>query len=194
MIFLDLDGVMVDLVGCVLARAPDLLCLDAEETKRFPSRPEDIRHPDDLAAAVGGTETLTTLLDELWGQMEPYPFAGRLVAECRAMGDVAFLSCPASPRAWGGKAAWCARYFPGVPLILAQEKWRLSGPGCVLVDDMPEIHGRAWENNGGTFIIYPRPWNLPVMSEEYAMGMVLDQVRLACGNRGRVGRPCAPGS
>lgn len=101
-----------------------------------------------------------------WAEMEPTPWAAELVDLAGSFGEISICSdATYSVHAARGKQLWLERNlrsrFAGVE-ILTREKWRLSFPGVVLIDDSEQNvekftsseHGR-----GGLGILFPEVWN-----------------------------------
>lgn len=148
LVFLDLDGVVVDFLGGVCR------CLG--------------RDPSTLPT---GTYDLPTLFNtswerldahirpySFWYDLEPMPYAKEIVEILRTVGDVVVLSSPwpQSSASHVAKLDWCERRL-GIPhsdVILTPCKHLLAAPGRLLVDDH---HGNCekWSSLGGHAIHMP---------------------------------------
>lgn len=147
-IFLDLDGVVVDFLGGVC--------------KRFNR---------DLSSLPTGIYDLPTLLGlpwatvdhevndyQFWRNLNALPKAKEILELLRTVGDVVILSSP-WPQSWASykaKLDWCEEVL-GVPhsdVILSPMKHLLAGPGRLLVDDCLG-NCNKWSEQGGYAIHMP---------------------------------------
>lgn len=101
--------------------------------------------------------------EEFWAEIEPFPWAMRLIEMCRGYGRVGIVTSPAKhPRCASGKTMWLQKHFGDAfrSYAITAEKWRLSSPDSVLVDDYPvncEYYVK-W-GHGGHAILFPAIWN-----------------------------------
>lgn len=154
MIFIDLDGVLVDFVGGV---------------SRLLGVPV-VAHVFGLGEMFGMSNSAAwRAIDQagadFWSGLEPLPWAGDVVEIASAEKPVGFLSSSGGyPNADAGKRAWLRKHFGteiADELIIVgtkQRKWMLSAPGRVLVDDHAETVTR-WGAHGGQGILFPATWN-----------------------------------
>lgn len=101
-----------------------------------------------------------------------------LVKEKFSPGNVCFLTSPSnSPGCYTGKLEWIKFHFPGIPVIFAKSHTKrfLSGPGRLLIDDRNENRSE-WEENGGTGILMPRPWNERYEDENMSLIRVVQEL------------------
>ena len=153
-IFLDMDGVLVDIVGPIL---------DLYSSRHL------------LDDWLKGCYDLDVILDvgrgELWERVNAMPVSwwewlpafrwlDTLWEGLQPFGPVTILSLPQETDACVlGKRRWLDRKIgPGLDVVLSGRKTRLARPGAVLIDDS-EHHIRDWEAAGGHGILFPQVWN-----------------------------------
>jgi 5'(3')-deoxyribonucleotidase len=157
MIFLDMDGVLADFIGSAL---------------RVHGREDLLRSGDPIPYetwnSIGITEAeFWGRIDEcgisFWADLEPYPWAAKLVEMAIAADEVIVATSPSeSHYSDAGKKLWLQRNFRGVlrrKYMMGEHK-HLFGhcPGAVLIDDNDHNIDR-FSNCGGYGLIVPQPWN-----------------------------------
>ena len=167
-VFLDLDGVIADVVAGLFAR---------HGRKDFPWRSEwPVGRYGNVHELLGlSARKCWDLGEGFWANL-PTTFDGGLIhsalaERCGEDVPIYFLTKPIvivedDRRVYllgcqDGKREWVRRRFgdDGVSrLILAEQKEACAGPGCLLVDDA-EYQCKAFAAAGGEVIMYPRPWN-----------------------------------
>ncbi len=155
LVFLDLDGVCVDFVSAAC--------------RLHGTTPEQIDwHTCGFYIADGlglsrdqFWEPIRQAGSAFWRDLEPYPWLGELL-EAVEGAEVHVCTSPSrDPASLMGKVEWIYRHFPRHlhrQFVLTQQKHLLARPGRFLVDDA-EFNAEAWENAGGSPILFPRPWN-----------------------------------
>jgi 5'(3')-deoxyribonucleotidase len=151
-IFCDLDDVLADFVPSA-ARATGVTL----DPYPCPGEWDFVGHLGLDPAAFWGR------LDyDFWRNLPPCPHFKELTGRLAETGAELFvLTSPASsPGCCEAKLAWVADHWPALRerTILCRAKWALAGPGRVLVDDA-DHNCRAWQQAGGTAVLFPRPWN-----------------------------------
>ena len=139
-IYLDLDGVLVDLAGH-LART---IRLDAT---RY-----------DLGLSESGLADLWSRLPRQWWADLPWTPLGRQIYRvCLESGlPVTICTTPASPDSAAGKIVWCERELGRhQAVMLCSDKSRVAIGSGLLVDDRCLEYGAA----GGCLYLWPAPWN-----------------------------------
>ena len=152
LLFVDMDGVLVDLMGGVCAKfgvpMPENPTYDLSE----------IGIPDvwDYIAGEGA---------RFWEDLPAYPWTQKVVklaVTYAAEENVYILSKPTvAPGCWAGKVKWVRRVLGEQwveRLILAREKWTLAAPGRLLIDDF-DLNIREFQRAGGYGLTFPQPWN-----------------------------------
>lgn len=142
MIYVDLDGVLVDLVGQlineqVLAREPDTYDFEPHVMDYLCGRSPH------WWANLPRTVECSAILETVH----------EAAVKHHAM-RVAIATHAITPKAAAGKIAWCQNNVPGLEVIIIKHKYKLDKGGCVLIDDS--------ENQVDSFsesILVPRPWN-----------------------------------
>ena len=155
-IFLDMDGVLVDFahgVASLFGIKKSVVEANGREAYR--------------AAGVSQEEfwrRIESAGQEWWETLPPYPWVQRLVAACMAVGDVYVATSPpaACVTAGSGKMAWLRSILPevysGRRFFIGAHKYLLAAPDRVLVDDDVRKHA-AFAKAGGQAVLFPRPWN-----------------------------------
>ncbi len=161
-VVIDLDGVLCDFVGGVLAEfdresllghwPAGVYCI-AEAMGVPISEIVDrcVRKRTSRAAAINW-----------FRELDPYPWVEQLVA---MLGDAGRGLCFATaPRLgpveeYAGKKAWINRHVGAeVPISFVKDKSILARAHWLLIDDSPE-ECAAFERHGGKAILFPQPWN-----------------------------------
>lgn len=98
-----------------------------------------------------------TLPRFVWSESRRAPWCGWLIDECRKYtDDICVLTAPTRcPECAAGKVEWLNRNLPGMPYVIARQKFRLARPDAILIDDA-EHNLNAWT---GPSICFPQPWN-----------------------------------
>jgi hypothetical protein len=106
-----------------------------------------------------------------WEDIEPYPWMRELLDFLESIvgfSHVVICTGPASGNSAevSAKHDWLLRHGVRNEVIKIKEKWRLSAPGTLLIDDWerqvdefitpPRHRRRLW---GGLAILFPQPWN-----------------------------------
>lgn len=170
-VYVDMDGVLVDLVGGVL----DMWGVPA-------SSAAEVTHMADLARVVSqgnpwGTQitpdtlwaTVAAAGEGWWATLRPTPWLAQLVDTLETSGiPWMVLTTSMDPGCSAGKHRWCAQWLPrGTRVALTavtQEslptgcKHHLAHPGALLVDDDPGNLAR-FRAHGGSTLLWPAPWN-----------------------------------
>lgn len=154
MIMLDKDGVLADFVSAAMK-----VC--------------GLKYdPDQWPKGVYGMEQVTGLPESeiwdrihscgsaFWANLKPYPWALHLVTELQKLDDVTIATVPSpDPSSYAGKIRWLKRHgLFNLPSMLGRQKWLLSGPGRILIDDS-ELNLKLWQQYGGESVLFPQPWN-----------------------------------
>ena len=146
MIYLDLDGPMIDFVGGV----EDYLDCFLD------------RRQYNLHGQLGMTraELFSKLDGEFWSSLPKAQYADQLLELLLSKGAVTFstAACHESPEAAWGRFEWVKRWYPEIPVIAIQDKYLLAKEGHVLVDDL-ETNVDAFVVEDGIGILYPTQCN-----------------------------------
>jgi len=146
--YIDLDGVLVDLVQGVLNR-------------------EHITHYHWPEGHYNIEEVLGIKLNELdadfWINLPMTNEAieiMNLISSCKFIGNILLLTQPCNSACAAGKWTWWERsQFHGFPLIMCSNKRWFSRPDTILFDDC-DINCEEFRNGGqGVAILISRPWN-----------------------------------
>lgn len=145
-IYLDLDGVLVDLYSAVkkannirnYAPAPGVYSFDAI----FKRKIDLDRHTVSWWAGLGRTEESSDIVELAHHHGEP----------CIA------TSAAGRPNAAAGKLLWCKKHYPSLPIVLVDQKWRLATKHSILIDDSDD-QVDDFNAVGGHGVHMPRHWN-----------------------------------
>ena len=153
LLFIDLDGVLVDFVAGALAfHKSNLLYSEAKW---------------DLAAQIGlaASDFWNPLGREFWEGLQPTrEMVNTISLASRYFGEenTFVISSPCrTPGCATGKAAWVEKHLPpsySRHLLLTDRKEIFAGPGRLLIDDF-RLNCQAWEASGCKAFLFPRPWN-----------------------------------
>lgn len=178
LLYLDLDGVLVDFVGGVCR----LTGVNENDLVRHHKKPLPVRLDDLFERPFAEINTRIDLA--FWYNLDPYPWADELVeiVSCMFRGRVFLCTSAGRPGsdffnlAVIGKALWVDRHYPHLAerLIFAFEKWPLAGCNRILVDDS-EMHVERFQENKGIGVLFPQWWNSEWQRQE--SGDVLDFVK-----------------
>lgn len=155
-IFVDLDGVLVDI-------APAALRVHGRED-RLSTWPKGVYL---MADVLGMSQAdfwrpIDALGFDFWASLPPFEWWSDLVdAAHAAAGEVVLLSRPSEhPASAAGKRAWITHWFGAgfENYILTPVKHHLAGRGKLLIDDC-EDNIRPWRNKGGPALLFPQQWN-----------------------------------
>lgn len=179
-IFLDMDGVLTNLVGGALAhhRIP---VSAGDWLDRWPG----VYEFDPIIKDYGITR------DAFWAPLGREFWAGLdQTADGRGIVVLALWSAPHwhqihvlsspchTPGCRDGKHDWLLRHFPALApnlmLVPSDMKCRFAGPGKVLVDDSDQ-NCDQWSANGGRAILVPRPWNRRHADSANALAVVEEE-------------------
>lgn len=157
-IFLDLDGVLVNFVKGSLAE----LNVDIKDIE-IPARQYDMTKWGNIG--VKNQEEFWQIIDkkgaEFWAGLEKYPWADELVDYCLSKAKVFFLTSPArNPLCSAGKMEWIQKYYPKLRrnVVLTPAKYLCANKNALLIDDS-EHKIFPFKNAGGNICIFPQLWN-----------------------------------
>lgn len=163
-IYLDLDGVLVDLCGGV-ARALDL------PPASFYGPLNNHWHgiADVVSHETGEHWDDPRLLEffaeqghDFWARLEKYPWCDELYDMCRKFAPTVIMTSPAHiPSSASGKMQWIMENLEDVDrFAITPCKHHMSHPGALLIDDSQDGCD-AFRNYGGEAYVFPQPWSDP---------------------------------
>lgn len=169
LIFLDLDGVIVDFDGGVHRKYG----LEPKAHRQW-----DYDYENDFG--VSRNEFWQSLDDNWWMNLEMYPEAQILLAMLEQYKPV-ILTSPPYTNGVHGKREWIKQnmpeYFRDKRYIITPGKKYVARENTILIDDKDE-HVAEWWSAGGVGIMYPRPWNImrdyTDTALEYVQGMLME--------------------
>ncbi len=158
-IFLDMDGVCVDLHAALsrLHGREDLI-------DNYP------KGTDELHIVFGMDEDemwkpVNAMGSVFWRYLPALPWFVNLHCALQQIAPVVFLTSPGSasqaPDAARGKIEWLRDQFGDdfMHYVLTPNKAVLARPNAVLVDDR-DVFVKAYREAGGQAVLFPRQWNL----------------------------------
>lgn len=155
-IYLDLDGVLVDILTAMVT-----VCGRQELLVDWPQN-YNVHEVLGIEA-----QQLWARIDSrgsrFWAELEPYPWARELYAMLAAVAPTIICTSPTSSVAsHAGKIVWLQRFFGPAfrdyMYVPAKHKLRLATPRALLVDDA-DANVEAFRAAGGRAILVPQPYN-----------------------------------
>lgn len=140
-IFIDMDGVLCDLVPAVLKFH------GITDYSHWP------RGEYDMQLVFG--ENIFDIPPFLYETLQPSAHCFKLLELC---GPDAYICSYAQPYCEGPKRRWLKKYNIMNRVIFIREKWLLAQEGRLLIDDCDSNCG-LWETNGGSSIVWKQHWN-----------------------------------
>lgn len=157
MIFLDMDGVLVDFVGGVER-------LFGKKCGKW--RGKGCLHEVLDVPLESLISKIKTAEGSFWLNLEPLP-VGRRIINCLNKRNLTpvILSSPTNfPESIRYKIRWLKCHYPNLKKhIWTDHKSYVSGAGRILIDDM-DHNCISWESAGGISICVPQPWNKEMCS------------------------------
>ena len=150
LIFLDLDGVIVDFISGLI------------NFYSLPFKHDDIVKWELTEKQLGMTPEAcwSDLTDDFWVDLKMYAHAPALLKMLSGY-KTCILTAPMRDRA-SGKQIWIMENLPDFynnkRYLIGPGKKYCAGPGRVLIDDH-DGNIRQFKKAGGIGIVYPQPWN-----------------------------------
>lgn len=162
-IFIDMDGVLCDFAGHLMARfgkEPSICCGEYWLPK---------------VLGIGDHEWNPILnMPEFWETVPLMHDAHAIMDLCRETGkNIAVLTNYGDwPICMAAKENWISRHFPFLKndLILARNKHHIAGYDKLLIDDFDD-NVREWRRANGQGILIPRHWNSEHKLQDMALGL-----------------------
>jgi len=163
-IFLDMDGVLVDLFSGIEKQFN--IKKGFLESKPYPCLPDSI----DIANKLLMTEEClwgNKVNDvKFWESLPKYPWSDDLIIAClnANVEDVLILTSPSKTCMYcsSGKVAWLSKHYPFFvaygKIVIANKKYLLAAKNRVLIDDTIE-KCKQFRDAGGEAILFPHPYN-----------------------------------
>ena len=163
-IYLDLDGVLVDLCGGIAK------VTGVDRSKFYGPLNSHWRGAADVLTHETGEEwdedRVLGIFEEhghdFWENLEKYPWADELYDMCRRFAPTVIMTSPAHiPSCASGKMAWIRDNLEDVErFAITPCKHHMSHPGALLIDDSTEGCEKFREYGGDAFL-FPQPWSDP---------------------------------
>ena len=162
-VYLDMDGVLVDFVG------------GAHKELGIPYDADNYPHPKgkyemfpDLIAATNGRHTLDSFISScytirLWEDLKWDRHGSNVLEIVESYSDEVYLtSLPMKdPVAWLGKLRWIEKHLPqylNKVILMTAHKQLLAKPNTILLDDSDKNVDQFTAAGGFAWLI-PQPWN-----------------------------------
>lgn len=171
MIYLDLDGPMVDWDGGVY---------ELYKKPRVTPKPGEKIHEILNVKKTAIWEKIRKAGAKWWVNLKPQPWAKNLYDELCSIDKVIILSSPSHlPEAAAGKTQWMKDFFGGNfrEYILTSRKDLLAKPGDVLIDDTDDKI-EEFNKAGGIGVVFPRMWNKDFKNTDNAVNVVLEKLSI----------------
>ncbi len=165
-IYLDMDGVIVDFVGGAL-RAFGVNDNRHDEVKTWDGIPGVINGSGVMLPGHTLTDKMfwdgiTACGSDFWAKLKRYDLAGQIVDACEQTGvRVVLMSTPTrDPMSAAGKVEWINRVLPRYArhFSLTACKSDHARSNAILIDDSDK-NVREFRANGGRAFLWPQPWN-----------------------------------
>lgn len=153
-IFLDLDGVMVDFWSAAV--------------RAFGINPDTVEDKyrnlwDMTSWLTEGNHNafwrqLETYGPMFWEDLDLYPWAMDMYEELQNHGTVVILtSASSSPAAAAGKLSWIRKTLKTRNFMISKAKWAAAGHDKILIDDYDK-NIKEFADHGGISILFKAPW------------------------------------
>ena len=153
-IFLDMDGVLVDLI-------PAMLKHHGKKVTSWPKGEYDI-------AKVVDIFDFWSAIEDVYMDAKLSRYGYKLLDFCKSHASTTILSDPFSIP--DTKRRWLRYYLPTFDadkaiFLSADKKARLACPDALLIDDS-EQNCADWRDAGGVAYCWPQPWNYGIVDVE----------------------------
>ena len=153
MIFLDLDGVIINWNKGVC------------DWFKIPYEPEKVTKWNIMTKLTNTTNKefwLSIKCCAFWENLHFYPGSISFIKKLERLGTVILCTSPAIGCA-GYRQNWIQYnlpdFFKSGNYIITPNKWLLSKPGSILIDDSDDNCDKFYRLGNGYSVIYPQPWN-----------------------------------
>lgn len=173
-IYLDMDGVLVDFIGHVFR----LFGVDDSKEKGEDPR-EQVRGWDGITEGLSRSLGRNITGEELWGKIAdegmefwasiPWcPWGKELLEICKEVAPVVIMTTPTrEPLSAAGKAAWIYKNVAdGGMYALSPCKHLMAHSGALLIDDS-DSNADNFARAGGMAYLFPQTWNGARRSIDY---------------------------
>ena len=158
-IFLDLDGVIVDILGGTLKT------FNVSPTPEIYANGGFITNCVDMDKGIFWKQ-IASFGPDWWENLQPYPWYKDLIKALKSIGELYILTSPPNTAAHSqshagtGKMRWIAKHLGNDfrNFILCYDKYLLAAPNRLLIDDRAD-HCNLFEEHGGQSILFAQPWN-----------------------------------
>ena len=155
-VYMDVDGILADLWGTLYKAHGKVYSPDNPECPKG-----EIGYYVSEVFGISWEALWVPYAEELVTNMDKLPEADeimRIADEKDRTWNLVFLTS-LLPNRLNGRYEWLKKYYPNIPVIIADVKsFCCSGPESLLIDDFDQ-NIRAWHRWGGRTIHFPRRWN-----------------------------------
>ncbi|KKM16611.1 hypothetical protein LCGC14_1684110 [marine sediment metagenome] len=160
-IYLDMDGPLCQFTEAALA-----LHNKEHVLKNWPRGEYDICKATEIDS-VRFWGWIALYSPAFWVNLEPCPWARRLVDICREVAPTTIATSPTLATSSAcGKLAWLQQFFDRdfCDYVITPKKHLLAQPGALLIDDCDAkcerfVTDDNGQPTGGEALVFPRPWN-----------------------------------
>jgi len=177
MIWVDIDGVVLDLISTLSDRlSKNPMFITGKESydlgRRFGCETDAV------------WKSLQSMTTEDWSLAHKYKHADYFLIRLLTIGDVSFLSALGKGIQAPIKDAWRQKHYPDIPVIYVREssdKKCYIQKGDVLIDDFDDNINDC-NSVGGRGVLVPRMWNsgfdeMPLLTERQGLDYIVAAVR-----------------
>ena len=169
-IFLDMNGVLVDLVGGLINLYPE------EERNGFIQRLKEGEEYKDVL--LGCWDRVSSNPQKFWEGLMVFPWTDKLMSICSNYGSTAILSSVESPDrstlsdaySHFGKMKLVSKYFGEIPLVITKAKYLLGTQYSILIDDTRK-RVDSFRKHGGNIFLWPNQYH--ILDRGYPIDLVL---------------------
>lgn len=177
-IYLDLDGVLVDLHTAMARRVGvDAALMYGPLNNHWGALPEVFEH---ATGEEWDQERIGGLFEEwghdFWARLPKYPWCDELYELCRSTAPTVIMTSPGQvPSSASGKMQWIRDNLPDVErFAITPCKHELAHPNTLLIDDSTEFCEK-FTAHGGIAYLFPQPWSDPAgWAERDALAEIRD--------------------
>lgn len=161
-LFLDLDGVIVDLVSGFLKQiGADSYVIPNNTYKMYEW--DYLKNGKIFNISKQQTDDLFDSPSDFWVDLPKYPWSDDLVDFCKTLAGVEnlfILSAPSKGESCKGKVEWIEKHYPELSkqIILTKHKYLCASSDHILIDDS-DWKIEDFISYGGNGVIFPQQWN-----------------------------------
>lgn len=154
-IFLDMDGVLVDMVSGAFKS------LNITDYKIPPMEYDMTKWEGVNLSTRDFWDAIDKTNEHFWANLDKYLWSDELVKLCEQYGDLFILTAPSrNPYCLAGKMMWIKKYYPQLvrKIIITPHKYLCAARNRILIDDT-DAKIEKFAKHGGKTILFPQLWN-----------------------------------